>query len=94
MNKLLSGTFFKTKLGREYGLYSVTTMATFRQYKTLLPAEVRYLVVGCLPTLMVELCVSKVEPREVTLSKYGDDYTLLPALLSSIGWLIFRPDDD
>lgn len=70
MNKMLSGVFFKTKMGQDYGLYTVTTMATLRQYRNLLPAEVRFLVVGCLPALLTELRVSKVEARDLTISMY------------------------
>ncbi len=67
--KILSGEFFKVRLGQPFSVYPVSTMSTFRQYQDLLPEDARCLVVGCLPALLAELKPTKLENREVTLSE-------------------------
>ncbi len=67
--KMLTGEFFRVKLGRAFTTQPVSTMSTFKQCPALLPEDTCYLVVGCLPALLAEMRPSKSEKREVTLSK-------------------------
>lgn len=73
--KMVSGEFFKTKFGYPFNLSPVSSLSTFKNSNLLLPEDVRYLILGCLPAMLVELKLSKVEVREVSLSKYDYDDT-------------------
>ena len=44
-------------------------MSTLNDYRILMPGEVQYLVVGCLPALLSSLMAKPGEPRELSISK-------------------------
>jgi hypothetical protein len=67
---MVSSPFFKSKMHLDYAAYQVSSMTTFHQYDMLLPSGVKYLFVGCLGSLLVELRQNQGETREVAVSKY------------------------
>lgn len=73
-NKMLSGEFFKTRFTHKFVIYSMSTMSTLKQYTSLLPAETEFLVLGCLASLVLEVKPSKVENRDVSISKKLVDF--------------------
>ncbi len=67
--RLLSDGAFQARLDHQIRVCMVSNMMTFKQYTTLLPEGAEFIVVGCLGPLLANLTVSKVEKRDVTLSK-------------------------
>jgi hypothetical protein len=63
---VITPLFKETVLGSETVFYPASTLATFAQYKSLLPPGIRYLVVGCLGPLLAEYSLT----NDVVLSKY------------------------
>lgn len=68
-NKMFSGEFFKTCFTRPFAVYSVSSMSTLKQYSSLMPAEVEFLVLGGLASFILEVKPSKVESRDVSISE-------------------------
>ncbi len=56
-------------MASEVVAHSVPSMLLLSTYRTMLSATTEFLVVGCLSGLLADLAVSKVESRDVTLSK-------------------------
>ncbi len=67
--RMVSGEFFKSRVTEPFAVSPVSTMSTFQQLSLTLPDETEFLVIGCLSALITELQPSKVEKRELSLSK-------------------------
>lgn len=68
-SKMLSSPHFKTKFVLAHSFYQVSSLATLGNYKQLLPADVKYVVLGCLQPVLLTLKIVKGEKRDATLSK-------------------------
>ncbi len=71
LTKMVSSPFFKSRIHMDYAAYQVSSMTSLQQYDMLLPAGVKYLLVGCLGPLLIELRHAQGENREVSISKYS-----------------------
>lgn len=58
--KMLSGEFSKTRFTFPFDLQPILSLNTLKQYSSMKREDVEYLVLGCLPSLLVELKISKV----------------------------------
>lgn len=67
--RILSDGAFQARLDSEIKVCQVSSMMTLRQYTAMLPETAEFVVVGCLGPLLSGLAVSKVEKREISLSK-------------------------
>jgi hypothetical protein len=67
LSQLLILPRFRTVLNYDYVFCPSSNMASFAQYKTLLPVGTRYLVVGCLGPLLGD----RIWEADVALSKLG-----------------------
>jgi hypothetical protein len=68
LSQLLIVPHFKTVLNMDFTFCPASTMASFTQYRTLLPLGTRFIVVGCLAPL---LATQSLTP-DVELSKFRD----------------------
>ena len=67
--QVVSTPGFATSFSDLYESYTSTSLASLASYKLTLPDDVEYVVVGCLSFLLADVKVSKVERREITISK-------------------------
>lgn len=68
--KMVSVPMFQNLLNMDYVPYQVSSLMTFEQYHRLLPSGVRYILVGCLAPLLVEVKFTTMEGRELELSMW------------------------
>ncbi len=66
LSQLVTMPHFKDSIGSEFVFYPASNLASFAQYRTMLPRGVRYLVVGCLAPLLAEYSLT----NDVVLSMY------------------------
>ncbi len=66
-SKMLSTSSFKSKLVLAHSFYQVSSLSTLQSYTQLLPADVKYVVLGCLQPILMTLNNVKGEKREVTI---------------------------
>jgi hypothetical protein len=63
-------------------------MLTLLQYDLLMPQGVRYVVVGCLSSLLLEIQYDPAENREILLSKAGNKFNTCIRIYLGINSLI------
>jgi hypothetical protein len=68
LSKMVKSQEFKAQLAVDFASYQVSSMPTLLQYNLLMPQGVKYVVVGCLGPLLLELQYSPEENRQITLS--------------------------